>query len=99
MIDSSVILTFDGTIIAGLFVFYAFWVVLAQRLEKGGKRVYISGVISYLAVVQLIFSISSILVLVEVSYWALILAIIGLILLVVFSLAMIVGKRPIQLMS
>lgn len=34
MIDASTILTFDGTIITGLFVFYAFLVALAERFVK-----------------------------------------------------------------
>lgn len=73
MIEDSIILTFDGTIITGLFVFYAFLVALAERFEKARLESYISTAIRYLAFVQLIFVISAILVLVEQSIVALIL--------------------------
>jgi len=96
MIDSSVILTFDGTIIAGVLVFYAFFVMLAERFDKAKKKVYIDLPIRFLAVVQLFFVISAILALFELSNWALALAIFGLFLLVFYSLMMIVWRGLIQ---
>jgi uncharacterized membrane protein YiaA len=99
MIDESIILTFDGTIIVGLFVFYAFLVALAQRFEKAKEEVHISLVIRYLASVQLVFTVSAILVLVGLSNWALILSIIGLFLLVVYFVEMIRGSGFIQIID
>ena len=99
MIDGSVILTFDGAIITGLFVFYAFLVALAERFEKASKEAYISDAIRYLASVQLVFAVSAILVLVGLTGWALGLSIIGLFLLVVYSLVMILGRGLVQVMS
>jgi ABC-type iron transport system FetAB permease component len=96
MIDSSIILTFDGTIIAGLFVFYAFFVMLAERFDTAKKKVYIDKPIRFLAVVQLVFVISAMLVLFEVSNWALGLAIFGLFLLVIYSFIMIGWRGLIQ---
>jgi cell division protein FtsW (lipid II flippase) len=89
MIDASVILTFDGTIIAGLFVFYAFLVAIAQRFETARKKVYIDRPIRFLATVQLSFVVSAMLALLELSNWALGLAIVGLALLIFYSVAMI----------
>lgn len=83
MIDESIILTFDGTIITGLFVFYAFFIILAKRLEDSGEEVQITNAIYYLALVQSTFSLSAIFILVGLSNWALGLTIFGLILLVV----------------
>jgi len=99
MIDGSVILTFDGAIITGLFVFYAFLVALAERFEKARKEAYISDAIRYLASVQLVFAVSAILVFVGLIGWALGLSIIGLFLLVVYSLVMILGRGLVQVMS
>jgi len=96
MIDSSVILTFDGTIIAGVFVFYAFFVMLAERFDKAGEKVHIDRAIRFLAVVQLFFVISAILALFELSIWALGLAIFGLFLLVFYSFVLIVLRGLIQ---
>lgn len=89
MMDSSVILTFDGTIITGLFVFYAFLVAIAERFEKARKKVYIDRPIRFLATVQLAFVISAMLALFEFSNWALASAIFGLALLIFYSLGMI----------
>ncbi len=96
MIDGSVILTFDGTIIAGIFVFYAFFVMLAERFDKAKKKVYIDLPIRFLAVVQLFFIVSAMLALFEVSMWALGLAVFGLFLLVFYSFMMIVWRGLIQ---
>jgi hypothetical protein len=85
-------LTFDGTIITGLFVFYAFLVALAQRFETAGNKAYISGSIRYLACVQLVFVVSAILVLINLPEWALVLSVIGLLLLAIYSLMMILEK-------
>jgi hypothetical protein len=96
MIDSSVILTFDGTIITGLFVLYAFLVALAQRFERAKKKVYIDRPIRVLATIQLAFVTSAMLALFELSSWALGLAIFGLALLIVYSLIMIFWRGLIQ---
>jgi len=96
MIDSSVILTFDGTIIVGLFVFYAFFVALAERFEDVGETVRISNAIQYLAVMELPFALSAILILLDLSIWALGLAIFGLVLLVIFFFLLVFEKWLIQ---
>jgi hypothetical protein len=96
MIDNSTILIFDGTIITGLFIFYAFLVALAQRFETAGNEAYISSPIRYLACVQFVFVASAILALIGFSEWALVLSVIGLLLLAVFSLMMILEKGIIQ---
>jgi hypothetical protein len=96
MLDVSVILTFDGTIIAGIFVFYAFFVMLAERFDTAKKKVYIDRPIRFLGVVQLFFVISAMLALFEVSNWALALAIFGLFLLIFYSLMIIVFTALIQ---
>jgi hypothetical protein len=96
MIDSSVILTFDGTIITGLFVFYAFLVVLAERFEKAKLESNISTAIRYLAIVQLVFVISAILVLVEQSTLALISTVIGSVMLGIYSIIMIIGRGLVE---
>lgn len=96
MIDSSIILTFDGTIIAGLFVFYAFFVMLAERFDKARQKVRVDLAIRFLAVVQLFFVMSAMLALFEVSIWALGLAIFGLFLLVFYSFVLIFLRGLIQ---
>jgi len=96
MIDGSIILTFDGTIIMGLFVFYAFLIALAQWFEKAKEKVYVSTTICYLAFVQLVFTASAILVLLEFSDWALRLSIVGLFLLAIYFLIMIFGRGLLQ---
>lgn len=88
MIDASTILTFDGTVITGLFIFYAFLVALAERFEKAKQRLDISTAIQYLAFVQLFFAVSAILVLLNFPNWAIGLSIMGLILLVVYFFLM-----------
>ena len=92
MLDSSAILTFDGTIITGLFVFYAFFVVLAKRFEDSGQVVNITNAIEYLAAMQLPFIFSAILTLFDLNVWALGLTVLGLILLVVFFFLLVFGK-------
>lgn len=92
MIDSSVILTFDGTIITGVFVFYAFFVALAKRFEDARQVVNITNAIRYLAVVQLPFVFSAILALFDLNVWSLGLTILGLILLVIFFFLLALGK-------
>jgi hypothetical protein len=83
MIEVSVILAFDGTIITGLFVFYAFFIALAKRFEDLGELVRITNAIHYLAGVQLLFALSAILALFDLTVFALGLTTIGLILLIV----------------
>jgi len=97
MIDESIILIFDSTIITGLFVFYAFLVALAQRFENVGETAYITDSIRYLACVQLVFVVSAIMVLIDFSECALVLSIIGLLLLAIYSLMMILEKGVIQI--
>jgi hypothetical protein len=89
MIDESIILTFDGTIITGLFVFYAFLVVLAERFRKYKEELLISKAIRYLASVQLVFAISAILALIRLVDWALVVSAIGLIMLVIYFVLLI----------
>jgi len=96
MIDESIILTFDGTIITGLFVFYAFLVALAVRFDKAKQKVYIDRPIRYLAFVQLVFVFSAILVLFDQPIWALGLTLFGLVMLAVYSLLMIYGRGLIE---
>jgi hypothetical protein len=96
MIDESIILTFDGTIITGLFVFYAFFITLAKRFEDAGEPVKISNAIQYLAITELPFALSAILILLDLSVWALGLAIFGLALLVIFFFLLVFGKWLIQ---
>ena len=96
MIEASIVLIFDGTIITGLFVFYAFLVALAERFEKAKLESYISTAIRYLAFVQLVFIISAILVLVEQSIMALIFAVIGSVLLGIYSIIMINGRGLVE---
>jgi hypothetical protein len=95
MIDGSLILTFDGTIIMGLFVFYAFLVALAKRFEDQKQRVQISDAIRSSALVQLVFVVSAILVLFDAPNWTLITSTtIGLVLLIVlFVLAIFFPER------
>lgn len=92
MIDGSTILTFDGTIIMGLFVFYAFLISLAKWFEKGNEKLYVSTAIIYLTVVQFVFTISAILVLFGLSDLALGSSIVGLFLLAIYFLIMIFGR-------
>lgn len=96
MIEGSIILTFDGTIITGLFVFYAFFVALAKRFEDVGEVVRITNAIRYLAVVQLLFALSAILVLLDLNILALGLTIIGLALLVICFFLLAYGEWLIQ---
>ena len=75
MIDDSVILTFDGAVIVGLFVFYSFLINLAGRIEHTGKDykkeyVNISNALFYFAIVQIVFSISAFFALFGVSAFA-----------------------------
>jgi uncharacterized membrane protein YiaA len=84
MIDESIILAFNGTIITGLFVFYAFFIALAKRLEDSGEEeAQITNAIYYLASVQSAFALSAILVLIGLANWAIVVTIFGLVLLIV----------------
>ena len=96
MIEDSIILTFDGTIITGLFVFYAFLVALAGRFDEANEESYISTAIRYLVCVQLVFVVSPILVLVEQSIMTLILTVIGSVLLGIYSIIMIIGRGLVE---
>jgi len=96
MIEGSIILAFDGTIITGLFVFYAFFVALAKRFEDFGEIVGITNAIQYLAVVQLLFAFSAIFVLLDLNTLSVVLTIIGLVLLVICFFLLAYGKWLIQ---
>jgi len=92
MIDASVILTFDGTIIAGLFVFYAFLVAVVERFERIGQGTSISVAIGWLASAQAVFAVSAILALTEFAEGALLMSIIGLVLLIIYFVIMVVDR-------
>lgn len=77
-------------------MFYAFFVMLAERFDKAGKKMYIDRPIRFLGVVQLFFVVSAMLALFEVSGWALGLAIFGLFLLIFYSVVIIVLRGLIQ---
>jgi len=96
MIDPSVLLTFDGTVIAGLFVFYGFFVILAERFDKARQKAHVDRPIRILAVIQLFFITSAMLALFDLSNWATAVTIFGLFLLVFYSLAVIFWTGLIQ---